>query len=59
MWIVNLIYGFSAKPQGIMTLRVGRDGGCVCVPGLSYVGHVENDSRASHKLAARSRLYIE
>lgn len=49
MCIYNLIYGFSAKPQGIMTLMAVR-ADCVCVfmSECSYVGHVESDSRAGH-----------
>lgn len=44
MCVFNLIYSFSTKPTGIMTLGADRVCVCVYVSRCSYVGHVENDS---------------
>lgn len=57
MWIIKRctfinIYGLSFK--GLMTLCMNRTlcAGLCLWSVLSYVGHVENDSHAGHKLAA-------
>lgn len=51
MCVFHMFYGFSVKPQGIMTLSADCIVlYCVCVfmSVWSYVGHVENDSGAGH-----------